>query len=81
MILWSVFRSEIWRKQIYYLSITATQPEIRDHIFQNEMLIPWPANENDRMKIVESANQVLEAQNLELEASKENQIIVNALLE
>ena len=65
MILWTVFRSEMWRKQIYYLSITASQPEILDHIFLGEMLIPWPVTEEQKNRIVDSARLVLDAQQSE----------------
>lgn len=76
LILWSVFRSEIWRKQVYYLSITSTQPEIRDSIFQEEMVIPWPATTADRARIVESARTILATREEERRASESNEQMV-----
>jgi hypothetical protein len=72
MILWSIFRSELWRKQVYYLSITASQPEVRDDIFVKEMIIPWPATTIQKSQIVESACRVLRARENERIASSEN---------
>ena len=72
LILWSVFRSEAWRKQIYYLAITASQPEVRDDIFGNNMLIPWPATHEQRERIVSSAHAILQARERERLASQEN---------
>ena len=72
LVLWSVFRSEVWRKQVYYLAITASQPEIRDEIFDNEMLIPWPATKAQRERIESSARAILQARERERLASKEN---------
>ena len=80
LILWTVFRSEIWRKQIYYLSITASQPEIRDRIFQDEMLIPWPVTDEQRSRIVTSAREVLDAQLLERLAAGRNREMLDDLL-
>ena len=72
LILWSIFRSEMWRRQIYYLSITATQPEVRDHIFNEEMRIPWPATDERRERIIGSARELLQARDAEREASRTN---------
>jgi type I restriction enzyme M protein len=55
LILWNLFESEFFRKQVYYLAITASQPEVRDNIFKAEMLIPWPKSKEDREKIIENA--------------------------
>lgn len=82
LILWSIFRSEVWRTQVYYLAITASQPEIRDDIFEKEMLIPWPATAERRQRIVESARQMLEARETERIAGERNRDEVQrALLE
>ena len=61
LILWSIFKSEEWRKQIYYLAVTASQPEVREEIFLSEMLIPWPVDEMHRTRILESAKRTLDA--------------------
>jgi type I restriction enzyme M protein len=58
LILWSIMESEFFRKQVYYLSITASQPEVRDNIFKNEMLIPYPKTETQRNEIIEKAKLV-----------------------
>ncbi|MBF0555430.1 MAG: N-6 DNA methylase [Nitrospirae bacterium] len=63
LLLWSVLVSEVIRKQIYYLAITAVQPEIREEIFRNEFLIPIPKDEEKRKQLVENANQVITLQN------------------
>ena len=34
LILWSIMESELFRKQVYYLSVTASQPELRDEFFK-----------------------------------------------
>lgn len=58
LILWSIMESEFFRKQIYYFAITASQPEVRDNIFKNEMLIPFPKTDEDRKKIIDNAKKV-----------------------
>ena len=80
LILWSIFRSEIWRTQLYYLAITASQPEVRDKIFRDEMLIPWPETDERRREIVESARNVLAAREEERQASDANRQTVNDFL-
>ena len=42
LLLWAAMTSEQWRKQVYYLAITAVQPEVRNHIFEENMLVPMP---------------------------------------
>lgn len=82
LILWSIFRSEIWRKQIYYLAITATQPEIREHIFKEDMQIPWPADIALRSEIIGSAKNLLRAQEQATDAALVNQMAIeNKLLD
>jgi len=58
LMFWNILESELFRKQIYYLSITASQPEIRDNIFREDMLIPWPKLKTDKQKIIENAKKV-----------------------
>jgi len=55
LILWNAFESEFFRRQVYYLAITATQPEVRENIFQRDMMIPWPKVEDKRSEIVANA--------------------------
>ena len=73
LMLWSIFRSEIWRIQTYYLSITAVQPELKNDIFQKEMLIPWPADDEQRRKIIVSARNVMKAREQERFVREKNQ--------
>lgn len=80
LILWSIFRSEVWRTQVYYLAITASQPEIRDDIFEKEMLIPWPATTEHRQRIVESAREMLAAREAERIAGERNRDEVQRVL-
>ena len=77
LILWSVFRSEMWRKQVYYLSITASQPEVREDIFLKEMLIPWPASEEQCRRILQSARDIMRAREEERIAIERNSRIFN----
>ena len=80
LILWAILRSEMWRAQVYYLSVTASQPEVRVNIFREEMLIPWPANQEQRALIVDSAQRVLRAREAERLATEDNQRIVGEFL-
>lgn len=57
-LLWAAMTSEQWRKQVYYLAITAVQPEVRDAIFKHEMLVPIPTSEEDRVSLIAGANAV-----------------------
>jgi type I restriction enzyme M protein len=58
LILWSILESEFFRKQIYYLAITASQPEVRENIFGAEMLIPWPRTDQQKKEIIRKAKLV-----------------------
>ncbi|MBI1885024.1 MAG: N-6 DNA methylase [Chloroflexi bacterium] len=80
LILWSIFRSEAWRVQTYYLAITASQPEVRDEIFQEEMLIPWPTNADQRREIIDGARDVLKAREDERRAAITNRQRLQELL-
>jgi hypothetical protein len=51
-VLWYSLRSEYCKKQIYYLAQTASQPELKKDVWENDFLIPIPANSNDAIKIV-----------------------------
>ena len=59
-------RFEIWRKQVFYLGVTASQPEVREHIFRYDMLIPWPATSEQRQRIIDSARRVLDVNGTEI---------------
>ena len=77
LILWSIFRSETWRTQVYYLSVTASQPAVRDDIFLNDMLIPWPTTDERRTRIVESARRMLQSREAERLATEANRQTVD----
>ena len=80
LILWTVMRSETWRKQVYYLAVTASQPEVRENIFRDEMLVPWPTTPEQRTRIVDSARRVLQAREAERLATEDNQGTVDDYL-
>lgn len=63
LILWSVMESEFFRKQVYYLAITASQPEVRENIFNEEFLIPYPKTDGQREGILKKAKLVDKARN------------------
>lgn len=46
-LLWYSLRSEYCRKQIYYLSQTASQPELKKEIWKKEFLIPFPTDHEE----------------------------------
>lgn len=62
LLLWSIFTSEIFKKQVYYLAVTAVQPEIRDEIFRSEFLLPVPKKKQDRERLVKQAKHIRELQ-------------------
>lgn len=61
LLLWSVFTSEFFRKQIYYSAITAVQPEIREDIFR-KFILPIPKRKDDREILISHARKVYEFQ-------------------
>jgi type I restriction enzyme M protein len=60
LLLWSILESEIIRKQIYYLAITAVQPEIREEIFRSEFIIPVPKRPEDKKRLIDNATQIIQ---------------------
>ena len=46
-LLWYALRSEYCKKQIYYLSQTASQPELKKDVWDKEFLIPFPVNKKN----------------------------------
>ena len=70
LILWNIMESEFFRKQIYYLSITASQPEIRENIFKEEIIIPWPNNDKNKNNILQNSINVENAKNNLMESIK-----------
>ena len=63
LILWSVMESEFFRKQVYYLAITASQPEVRENIFNEEFLIPYPKTDDQVEELLKKAKLVDKARN------------------
>lgn len=50
LLLWYTLRSEYCRKQIYYLSQTASQPELKKNVWDEEFLIPLPSNSRESLE-------------------------------
>lgn len=61
LLLWAAFTSEIFRSQLYYLAVTAVQPEVRAEIFRDEMLIPIPVGKY-RTEMLNKARDVMKLQ-------------------
>ncbi len=49
-LLWYSLRSEYCRKQIYYYSQTASQPELKRDVWDNQFLIPLPVRKSEAIK-------------------------------
>lgn len=79
LLLWSIMESEFFRQQIYYLSITASQPEVRENIFKEEVLIPYPISESDRENIIENARIAQSARKQLMHSVKNSSILINEL--
>jgi len=62
-ILWNILESEFFKKQIYYYAITASQPEVREDIFKNEMILPWPSNNNERQSMIDNTKNIVALRN------------------
>ena len=62
LLLWTAITSEQWRKQIYYLAVTAVQLEVRKGIFQTEMLVPLPILDVTRHEMIANAKKVHDLQ-------------------
>lgn len=63
LLLWAAFTSETFRKQVYYLAVTAVQPEVRNEIFLEEMLVPVPSEGESRDQLLDQARRVHQLQN------------------
>ncbi len=50
-LLWAVARSELMKKQMYYLSATAVQPEVSEKIFKEKIIFPIPKDDEVNGKI------------------------------
>jgi len=78
LLLWSVLESEFFRKQVYYLAITASQPEVRENIFNAEMLIPWPKTEQQKKEVLRKAKLVDKARQDLTKALDETKSIIHS---
>lgn len=59
LLLWYCLRSEMCRKQIYYLAQTASQPELKIDAWRKYFKVPVPVAQNKR-KAIESAKKSFE---------------------
>ena len=80
LIWWSILCSETVRKQVYYLAVSASQPEIREDIFREEFMLPYPTGEV-RETLLQEAKALQEAQsqiyvNLESVRSAQESMLV-----
>lgn len=62
LLYWSLFTSEFFRKQVYYLSSTAVQPTITNEVFKNEFILPLPRDTGMRQALIEQASKVRDLQ-------------------
>lgn len=53
-LLWLALADESFRKQVYYLAITASQPEIRGDIFREQMFVVFPSSDKEAELLKES---------------------------
>jgi len=60
LLLWSVMESETVRRQIYYLAVTAVQPEVREDIFREQFFLPIPKDPAVRATLIEHARRTHE---------------------
>lgn len=63
LILWNSLESEYFRKQLYYLAITASQPEVRESIFKKEILVAIPKRKEKIEVILKNAKTVDKSRN------------------
>lgn len=49
-LLWYSLRSEYCRKQVYYFSQTASQPELKKDVWDSQFYIPIPVNKSEAIK-------------------------------
>ena len=81
LLLWSIFTSEMFRKQVYYLAITAVQPEIRESIFERAFLLPMLKSGEPRERLVACARQVHDLQQDLRNAVAETMQVATAIFE
>ena len=60
-LLWSLFTSDVFSKQVYYLAVTAAQSEIRPQIVKQDFVLPVPRSQR-KDDIIYAAREVFSAQ-------------------
>ena len=55
--LWNVLSSEVFRQQVYYLAVTASQPEIREDIFAEQFMVPIPEDDAAMLRCAQEFHQ------------------------
>ncbi len=68
-LLWSILKSRLIQKQMYYLSATAVQPEVSEEIFKSELLIPIPLDGKEKSQIINTVKNI----------ERERRVIDNAI--
>lgn len=61
MLLRAALESEIIRRRIYYLAITASEPEIREKMFKQNFILPWPISDEGKKTILGAVEKIEEA--------------------
>lgn len=56
--LWSFLRSPLFTTQQYYLCVTASQPELRPEVFEEEVLVPIPKSDEMMNLISEKSKEI-----------------------
>lgn len=57
-LLWSILKSRLIQKQMYYLSATAVQPEVSEEIFKSQLLIPIPLDSKEKSQIINTVKHI-----------------------
>ena len=60
-LLWYSLRSEYCRKQIYYLSQTASQPELKKDVWDTQFLIPFPVDKSLAIEETKKFNKTIKS--------------------
>ena len=77
-LLWSIMTSDIFKTQVYYLAVSAVQPEIRKHTFENEFMLPIPKNSS---VLIEKAKEVYKGHTRVRLAVKEAQKLASEMFD
>jgi type I restriction enzyme M protein len=60
-LLWYALRSEYCKKQMYYLSQTASQPELKKDVWETQFFIPFPINKAQAIRETQKFNQTIKS--------------------